>query len=521
MADVREECGVAAILMKDDSNTEIVPRYLDIMLSAIQRRGQAGTGISVFKKRSGLYGKTIDVRKKPQDVSTFFGGKDKDKRARIQREYSGNAGIGHVRYTTSGNEEDDSLQPFYRRHGKKSKRFSFAFNGNCANTPELEARLRERDYDLETGTDTEIIMHLMSLDLKKQQIEHSYENFPPEFFKISQSIMSQVDGSYSLAMLLGNGDIGIMRDPQGFKPLVYGEKEKFYAIASESVALQQLGINNFKTVTPGNAMIFSRTNGVTEKQIVHPKPAHCHFEYIYFSDDKSNLEGLPIYRFRERIGKELALAEPDPISIRDNPDILICGAPVSALTVAKAYANFFGRSSEEAITKINKERTFINPAERRDELVERNFVINNEMIDGKVFYLIEDSVVRLTTLKKLISQIKEANPLEIHVRIADLPITHPCFYGINMSTHSELIANKYAPEKLEEEVTKVLGVNSFRYQRLDGLKSAFGEKLFSKLCLACLNGNYPTKFGKIRCDEDKEIYKNNLETRQQFVDYQI
>ena len=161
--EVHEECGVGAVFLKEDSeNSTIVPLTLDLILSDIQRRGQSGTGIAIHRMKEREYFKPFLHRKKPADVNTFFGGDDSQKRGWVLNTYRGIAGIGHVRYTTSGEDDSDGLQPFYRRHGKRSKRFCFCFNGNQPNYSELESELCAQDYELEIGTDTEVIMHLIA-----------------------------------------------------------------------------------------------------------------------------------------------------------------------------------------------------------------------------------------------------------------------------------------------------------------------------------------------------------------------
>jgi amidophosphoribosyltransferase len=507
----REECGVAAVLLKDETiNSKLVPYTLDLILSKIQRRGQSGTGIGIHRMSEGKYFKPFVHRKKPVDVDTFFGGVDMQKRSWVLSSYRGIAGIGHVRYTTSGEEEEGGLQPFYRRHGKRSKRFVFAFNGNEANYSELEADLLSHDYELETGTDTEIIMHLVSIALKQQQIQQGGGNFDPNFFDLSRNLMNQLDGSYSLVMLLGNGNLGVMRDPQGFKPLVWGECEDYFAVASESSALRKAGISNFKIVEPGSAILISRNREPIIEQILPARRKHCHFEAIYFEEDDSHFENIPVYDIRSRLGLELASVEPLAEEIRANPDsFVVFPAPISANVAAKFYARYFGLESEEVLKKNSSARGFINSPEKREYHMSRRYDINPSLVSGKRAILIEDSAVRLETLRKLIKMIRDCNPLEIHVRVTDCPITHPCFYGINMSTYSELIASRY-PENLEGNIEGELGVNSFRYQQMKGLTDAF-QMDPNNLCLACLNGDYPTPYGRVRAKESREQWLRESE----------
>ncbi|MBS3078956.1 hypothetical protein J4218_02440 [Candidatus Pacearchaeota archaeon] len=508
--EVKEECGVCGIfLKKKDVNSSIVPLSMDLMLSAIQRRGQSGTGMGIFKVNEGKYGKPFLHRKKLLNVDSFFGGDDNYQRGQILDIYKGVSGIGHVRYGTSGSRDNaiDQLQPFLRRHGKRSKRFCFCFNGNLANYPELEKDLLNNDYDLEIGVDTEIIMHLISLRLKFQQF-NSEENFEPDFFDLARYFMERLDGAYSLLILLGDGSLGAVRDPQGFKPLVWGENEDFYAIASETNALRQVGINDFKVVEPGSAILFSDKE-VIIKKMFNDKIAHCHFEAVYFENDASHFENIPVRDIRWRFGQELAKIEPLAEEIIKNKgDFIIFPAPESANLAARSFASYFGMTAEDVLKKISSKRGFINSKDKRDYLMNRIYDVIPHLVNGKRIILIEDSIVRGETLKKIIKLIKDAGSKEIHVRITDPPIRFPCFYGIDMSTYSELIANKYS-EDIEKNIALEFGVESFIYQKFDGLINAIGLPE-EEICHACLTGKYPTKCGKIRAEELKKQEDNKF-----------
>jgi amidophosphoribosyltransferase len=503
--ELHEECGVGAVFLKNgNENSTLVPSTLDLILSNIQRRGQSGTGIAIHRVSEREYFKPFVHRKKPLEVDAFFGGDDSQKREWILNSHRGVAGIGHVRYTTSGEDAVAGLQPFYRRHGKRSKRFCFCFNGNQPNYSELEAELCDQDYELEVGTDTEVIMHLISIGLKRQQVKQGGENFQPDFFELSEGLMSKLDGSYSLAILLGNGNLGLIRDPQGIKPLVWGDAGDYYAVASESSALRKLGITDFKIVEPGSAILFSREAPPNIKQIFPAKRRHCHFEGIYFMNDRSHFEHIPVYDIRSRLGIALAKSEPLADEIRTNPqEFVVFPAPISANVAAKFYARYFGLEYEsDVLTKSSSRRGFINAPHKRDQIMSRAYDITPSLVEGKRAILIEDSVVRLETLRKLVKIIWACKPRELHVRVTDCPIPHPCFYGINMSTHGELIANRY-PQNLEGNIERELGVNSFRYQSMQGLLDSFGMDP-KNLCLACLNGDYPTPSGEVRARESKE-----------------
>jgi len=501
MKEIHEECGVCGIYLKNrEMNNSVVPLSIDLMLSAIQRRGQSGTGMGIFKVREGEYGKPFIHRKKLINVDNFFGGDDSIQREIILDRFKGVSGIGHVRYGTSGCRDNaiDQLQPFLRRHGKKTKRFCFCFNGNLANYPELEKDLLKNDYDIEIGVDTEIIMHLISLRLKFQQF-NSGENFEPDFFDLARYFMEKLDGAYSLCIILGNGDLGIVRDPHGFKPLFWGENNDFFAVASETNALRQAGIKDFKVVEPGSAILFTE-KGVIVKKMFSDKISHCHFEAVYFENDASHFENIPIRDIRWNFGKELAKIEPlKEDIIKNKEDYVVFAAPESANLAARAFASSFGMTAEEVLKKISSKRGFINSKEKREYLMNRLFDIIPHLINGKKAILIDDTLVRGDTLKRIIKLIRNSGAKEIHVRITDAPVKCPCFYGIDMASYSELIANKFS-ENLEENISKELGVESFVYQNFDGLINAIGIPK-EEICHACLTGEYPTEYGKKRAEE--------------------
>jgi amidophosphoribosyltransferase len=505
MSDHEEECGVAAVFMKKrDGNSKKVPKLLDLMLTPIQKRGQAGTGAAVYKDVKDRYGEPIFTRKKMESVFSFFGGMNPSKSRNIVRGLKSVSGIGHVRYPTSqGSNKMNivraSLQPFYNRSGRSSGRFAFGLNGNLANYVELEKELVGDGFDLRTGTDTELMMHTFSDVLPKEGLS---------FFEMMKRATPKFDGAYSLVFLLGNGDVGLMRDLLGIKPLVYGETEDYFVAASESVSLDAVGVSDFSVVPPGHGVLFSE-GGIKVQEILTPKsPTHCQFEGVYFENIGSHFEEISIYEIRSNWGTNLAKTEELESLIRENKeDIMIVPVPETPLPTAVAFANYFGTSSVSAIDKITAQRGFIagNKSERTS-LMDRNYkVVSPEMLKDKYVFLIEDSIVRSETIKKVSALVRDCNPKEIHVRVIEPPVLHPCFYGINFPTYGELIANKYDSSELEVRIAEDIGVNSVRFQSIEGLREGFGS-YGDKICTACLNGDYPTSFGIVRAKEAREIY---------------
>ncbi|MBS3074930.1 amidophosphoribosyltransferase [Candidatus Pacearchaeota archaeon] len=507
---LKEECGICGIYLKNPiKNSELISYNLDLMLNRMQRRGQTGSGISIFKIREGKYGKVLKTLKKPGLVSNLFGGENLDLRKKIIKENNGIAGIGHVRYGTSGNRGNtlDLLQPFLRRHGKKWKKFSICFNGNLANYPELEEELRKRDYDLETDVDTEVIMHLFSLGIKKFSDENN--EVKPDFFDLSNFVMQQIDGAFNILLLFGDGNLIAIRDSYGFKPLVWGENQDFYAIASESVALERIGIRDIQVVPPGSVIIFN-ANGVFLKQLFfNQKKAFCQFEAIYFSDSGSLFEGKSIYEIRRNLGKELAKAEPLKEFIKKNKkNYVVVPVPETSNAAAEGFAEILGLSFRPlGLRKLDKTRGFINEYEKREDIMNRIYDVIKEIFQDKEVFLIEDSIIRGETLGKTINLIKNTNPKAIHVRVTEPKVCHPCFYGVDMSTYGEFIANVCDSLNLEEEIAKKIGADTFFYQKFEGLINSLGFDK-NEICHACLTGDYPTEFGKKRAEEALKKFKD-------------
>lgn len=502
---IKEECGIAGIYMKNPiKNSEIVPINLDLMLNRMQRRGQTGAGISVYKNLDGKCGKALKTFKRQGLVNNLFGGDDLELRKLIVNENIGVSGIGHVRYGTSGNRgsSKDLLQPFLRRHGKKWKKFAICFNGNLANYPELDLELRNKEYELETDVDTEIIMHLFSIGIKKLSDENNGEK--PDLFKLCKEVSEQMDGAYNILMLFANNEMVAIRDKHGFKPLVWGETQDFYAIASESVALERLGIKKINIVKPGSVIVFNNS-GVETKELFNNKKAYCQFEAIYFSDSGSLFEGKSIYEIRRNLGKELAQIEPLKEFIDNNrKDCVVVPVPETSNAAAEGFAESLDISFRPmGLRKLDKTRGFINEILKREHIMDRTYDIIKEVFYDKNVFLIEDSIIRGETLAKTIKLVKTAKPKTIHVRVTEPKVCHPCFYGIDMSTYGEFIANCCISQDLEPEIASKIGANSFVYQKFDGLINALGFKK-DEICHACLTGEYPTEFGKKRAEEAKK-----------------
>ncbi|MBI2629954.1 hypothetical protein HYW76_02540 [Candidatus Pacearchaeota archaeon] len=382
-----------------------------------------------------------------------------------------------------------------RNHARAWKRFSLAFNGNIVNYEELKKAMVENDYILDTDVDTEVIMHLISLSLKKyEKRDESEKVVKPDLFDVFSDLTGKLDGAYSLACLFADGDLVLLRDPCGFKPLVYGENENFFAAASESTALEKIGITNFQFLNPGECLIYNK-NGARKKIIFQrDRRARCQFEWVYFSKANSVIDNVSVNLVREKLGEQLARTEILKEEIIKHPeDFVVVPVPFTAIPAAESLARNLKIGWSMAITKADSERGFINKEEDRKRIMNRTYNVIKERILGKKVLLVEDSIVRGETSKKVIALLKESGAKEVHLRSTEPKILHPCCYGIDMAAYSELIANKYTGDL--KKIAEELGAESVSYLEIEDLKEAIGLGE-DELCTACLNGDYPTEFGK-------------------------
>ena len=389
----------------------------------------------------------------------------------------------------------NGTQPFERRHGRLWKRFAFCYNGNLANHDLLRNRLRKQEgYHLDTTTDTEVIMHLISINLKKAE-DKSGKNTKPEHFKINKELMNQLDGSYSMIELFADGDLVVVRDPLGFKPLVWGENSDFYAIASESVAIEKIGINNFYPVSPGSCMIFNK-QGVKEEQLVNSeRKARCHFEFDYFSKEGSVFDNRSIHLTRKKLGENLARIEPLKNEVKVNPEkYVVLPVPKTAIPAAEAFAETLKIKYSSAILKSDDRRGFINKGKVRRRIMSNAYFVIPEEVKGKQVFIIDDSAVRGETIQQVVGPLRKAGAEKIHFRSTEPPIRNPCYYGIDFPNRKELIASQYGPQEFEKKFAEVINADSAIFQTLEGLVNATGFSE-NELCLACLNGDYPTSGG--------------------------
>jgi amidophosphoribosyltransferase len=455
------------------------------MLLQLQHRGQLSAGVTVLKEDNPFLLKT---HKNIGLVNSVFRAERSDKFGLIMDELKSTKGIGHVRYATCGADDIEYAQPFEHFHGLKNRWFCLSFNGNIANYERIRTSLEEKNYHFVRENDTEAIMLLLSKALKEK-------NSVVEAFS---SLSNTLDGSYNIAFMNAEGTLVGARDPLGLRPMCYAERDGRVAFASESVALQSIGfdIDEIKPLEPGKLIIHEKNKPFRiEEFSKSAKKAHCFFEWVYFAHAASKIEGKVVYQARNDLGKELAKLETEKI----DSDSVVVAVPDSSTPAGNGFAEELGIPLREGLIRNRYVgRTFIESKDR-SERVKSKFTLIKEIFEGKKVFLVEDSIVRGTTLKNLVSFIRKyGSPKEVHVRVSCPPILWPCFYGIDMSTKSELIA----VNKKIDEIAEEIGADTLIYQNIPGLISAIGleEK---DLCLACLNGEYPTKSGKENADKDE------------------
>ena len=494
MADeVHDECGIAAVYIKKDGK-ESANRalfFLYKMMLNLQNRGQLSAGFTTFNpERLQL----IDTYRNLGSVNEVFKTTNRDKSIRIFKKYAGNKGIGHVRYATCGLDDRSYAQPFERHHGRKWKWFSFCFNGNLVNYGSLKKHLTDKaSYHLTRESDTEIIMHYLSKEL--QGIKK------PELVKVFHNLSKKFDGCYNIAFINALGEIAVARDPHAFRPLVYGMQGKNVFVASESNALINCGVRKFQSIPAGHVLTVSNGKVRIQKFAESPRKSHCMFEWVYFSNVSSVINGRSVYLTRVKLGKELAKDEKEKIT----QDHIVVPVPDTARPAGDAFAFELGIPSLEGLIRNRfVGRTFIEGITREDRVTNKYTVVE-KVLRGKKVFLVDDSIVRGATVRQLVKYIKEVGGAkEVHLRITCPPIMGPCFYGIDMSTIGELLVPAYTKQKIPKngvskeickKIAKDLGADSLVYQSHEGLIRGI-SKPKKQLCMACLNGEYPTPCGK-------------------------
>lgn len=497
MADLHHECGIAAIYhlpgavhalapKKDPSQ---VSRHMPRLLLEIQNRGQLAAGMTVYRPG---HPQLLDTYKDVGTVTEVFHLNHQAETAALMDKYAGIAAIGHVRYATCGADDRGNAQPFERHHIEKHKWFAFGFNGQLANYKALRQEiLSQPNFHLARDTDTEVLMHLISQQLSGDRL--------PTLIDLLTQLSARLDGAWNIVFLNAQGEMAVARDPLGIRPLCYAFDGGLFAAASESVALANLGFkqDDIQNVPPGHAVLIQNGKLEVRQFAASTRRSHCFFEWIYFANVASTLDDRSVYLTRKRLGEELARQE----KLQIDSDTIVVPVPDTAKAAADSMAfNLKVPSVEGLMRNRYMGRTFIEGGNREDK-ARMKYTPLPEVLGGKRVMLVEDTIVRSTTMKVLIKQLKErGRAKEVHVRVACPPILAPCFYGIDMSTIGQLFAPRFlkpgdplTPE-IEASMADVIGADSLRYLSIDSIARSV-DLPGKSLCQACLDANYPTAAG--------------------------
>ncbi len=511
MSGPQHECGVAAIYHLPGDPSPLCPqqgpdevsRLMPRMLLDIQNRGQLSAGFTTYSPRRS---QLIDTHKRLGAVSEAFRMNHRAKHESLMKEYAGRAAIGHVRYATCGAEDRSYAQPFERHHLQKHKWFSFAFNGQLANYSQLrDELLADDDNVLARETDTEIIMHHISRVLSGDA--------HPTLIDVCTEVFKRFDGAYSLVLVNALGDMIVARDPLGIKPLCYAREGSLFAAASESVALLNLGFaaESIRSLRPGQAITITDGRFEVRQFARSSGSAHCFFEWIYFANVASTLDERSVYLSRKALGEELARLE----DVEIDADTIVVPVPDTSKAAADAMAYKLGVPSLEGLIRNRYTgRSFIEGASNRHEKAKLKYTPLRHVLEGKRILLVEDSIVRSTTMNVLVERIRDlGGAREIHVRVACPPIISPCFYGIDMSTVRELFAPRFlngqpCTEEIQAKMATELKADSLRYLPVESIARAIGFDS-DQLCQACITSRYPTPRGQELYQLDQDASSNN------------
>ena len=462
-------CGFIGIISRDSN----VAYDLYMALNTLQHRGQDGTGILTFD------GNEFYVHKGVGLVSEFYNEQNLS-------ELKGRIGIGHVRYPTIGSDPKKDVQPFvtYQPFG-----IGICHNGNLVNYDSLkQTLLKKHNRRMRSNNDVEVILGLFASELQKICKEGvCNEN---DIFDALKNAMQQINGGYSCVSVVADKGLLAFRDQNAIRPVVFAEKivdgkVVAYGFASESVALDALGFRIIKDLEPGEAVIVDENMQYHSKIVVKGQKRACMFEWVYFARPDSVIENKGVYEVRLNLGNELAeIWKKNGLKA----DVVI-PVPETSKTAAVSFAQAIGLPYREGLIKNRYVgRTFIMPHQKKREFgvrIKLNPVVRE--IKGKSVILIDDSIVRGTTSRKIVDMVRNAGATEVHFVVTCPPIKYPCYYAIDFANKTELIAG----EKTIEEIREEIGADSLTYQEIERLKSAIG--LGNNLCMACLTGEYVTE----------------------------
>ena len=455
----RDECGVVAIYAHPEAETLA---YLG--LHALQHRGQESAGIVTSD------GMALHMHKAMGLVADIF-------QESVLAKLRGTLAIGHTRYSTAGDSALLNAQPIMVQSNKGM--MALAHNGNLVNAQDIRQRLDSQGSIFQTNSDTEVIVHLIALS-KEQTLPEAIAD-----------ALRQVEGAFSLVMISPDR-IFAARDPRGFRPLAMGripahggEKHDSIVFASETCAFDLIGATFERDVKPGELVIVGPEGITSHTYAPALAQSSCIFEHVYFSRPDSRVFGRPVQESREDLGRQLAREAPAEADV-------VVPVPDSGVTAAVGYAAESGIPFRFGLIRNHYVgRTFIEPRQSvRDFGVKLKINPVRSLLEGKRVVLIDDSIVRGTTSRKIVRMVRSAGAKEVHMRISCPPTISPCFYGVDTPSKKELIA----ANKSVEEIREFIGADSLAYLSLPGLKKACGDGEKTSYCSACYTGSYPTNW---------------------------
>ncbi len=455
---VHEECGVFGVY--DNGDHLDVSRLTYYGLYALQHRGQESCGIAVNSKDKDDRIQILQYKDMGLVQEVF--------NELVLKELTGYAAVGHVRYATAGGSRRENAQPLVSRYQKGS--FALAHNGNLVNIAKLRSDLEEQGAIFQTTNDSEIIAHLMA----KERI---HTNSTAEAVL---RIMNIISGAYSLIIMTPHRMV-VARDPQGFHPLSIGKIKNSWVFASETCAFQAVGATFVRDVEPGEVIVVDRDGLHSHREMCGKKHALCVFEYIYFARPDSMIEGQSVHSARINAGRFLAKESPAAADI-------VIGVPDSGLDAALGYSYESGVPYGVGFIKNRYiGRTFIQPTqEAREAALRIKLNAMREVVDGKRVVMVDDSIVRGTTCKRIVNLLREAGAKEVHVRISSPPFLNPCYFGTDIDNRDKLIACQMDLE----ETRALIGADSLAYLSIHAMQNLVPNCKIGR-CDACFTGNYP------------------------------
>lgn len=468
----KEECAVVGAIGDEEASN-----YCYLGLYAMQHRGQEGAGIVSTSGASMFAHRDMGL------VADIFN-------EETIRGLKGSLAIGHTRYATCGAKDWQNLQPLVANFSGNA--FAIAHNGNLVNADELRVKLEENGSIFSATSDTEVVLHLLAQTNKEKSIK-----------KRLSMALSQVQGAYSL-VLMSYDKLFAVRDPYGIRPLALGKVNDCYIVASETCAFDLLGAEFIREIEPGEILAIDSNGSMTSEYLERDgQNAFCVFEYVYFSRPDSVIGGKNVYSVRKNLGAELAKEHPADAD-------LVIPVPDSGVPAAIGYAQAAGLPLELGLVRNHYVgRTFIEPKQSiRDFGVRIKLNANKDVFENKRVIVVDDSIVRGTTCRKLVKMFRDAGASEVHFRISSPPTISSCYYGIDTPSKEELIGATHSIEEIREYI----GADSLGYLSIEGMYRAVGESR-ENYCDACFSENY--RVGKpLICSISNSITSNRPGARE-------